>query len=181
MKSELAVDPALWLDEHGDYLFRCASRHGVGRELAEDLVQETLLAGIRGLEGFRGQSSVRSWLTSILRNRLIDHFRKSSREGPQNEVDLDLFFESDGHWRAEQARVNPERHCQFRDLMKVVGVCLDELNERARRIFTLVEFEGMEPCELVESFGLSPENVRVILHRARVKLRACVLKGGIAL
>lgn len=184
MNTQVELDPSCWLEEHGDYLFRCALRQGVSRELAEDLVQETLLAGIRGRSGFRGQASVRSWLTSILRNRLIDHFRKTSREcaqGPGDEIDLDQYFEPDGHWRLRQAQVNPERHCQLRDLMKVVRACLDELNERSRRVFALAEFEGIEPTELAGPFGLSPENVRVILHRARVKLRGCVLKGGIEL
>lgn len=184
MKVELDVDPALWLEEHGDYLFRCALRQGVTRELAEDLVQETLLAGIRGLPGYRGQASVRSWLTSILRNRLIDHFRRTTRETPQglaDEVDLDQYFEVDGHWRVQQARVNPERHCEFRDLMKLVLMCLEELSERSRRLFMLAEFEGVEPIELSEPFGLTSENVRVILHRTRIKLRGCVLKGGVRL
>ena len=184
MKVELEVDPALWLEEHGDYLFRWALRQGTTRELAEDMVQETLLAGIRGLPGYRGQASVRSWLTSILRNRLIDHFRKAVRESPQgpaDEVDLDKYFESDGHWRAQQAQVNPQRRCEFRDLMQLVLTCLQDLSERSRRLFLLAEFEGMEPIELSEPFGLTSENVRVILHRTRIKLRGCVLKGGMRL
>lgn len=178
------TDPALWLDEHGDYLYRFALRYGVGREVAEDLVQETLLAGIQSLPNFRGGSSIRTWLGSILKHRLMDLFRKSARDshpGPTEEVDLDTYFRSDGHWHAHQAEVNPERHCQFRDLMKVVLACLEQLNERSRRVFLLTEFDGLEPSELSEPLALTPENVRVILHRARLKLRGCVLKGGIQL
>jgi RNA polymerase sigma-70 factor (ECF subfamily) len=175
------TDPAEWLDQHGDYLFRYALRQGVTRELAEDILQETMLAGIRGLAGFRQGSSVRTWLVSILRNRLLDHFRKSSRESTQQaeEADLEAYFAANGLWLAQQS--NPERRCQFRDLMKMILLCLGELNERSKRLFLMAEFEGMEPSELAEPFALNPENVRVILHRARIKLRGCLLKGGFSL
>lgn len=119
-----------------------------------------MLAGIRGLAGFRQGSSVRTWLVSILRNRLMDHFRKSSRESTRQaeEADLEAYFAANGHWLAQQS--NPERHRQFRDLMKIL-LCLGELNERSKRLFLMAEFEGMDPSELAEPFALNPENVRV--------------------
>src|SRR5207247_8176213 len=73
-------DPAAWVDEHGDVLYRYALARVRKPDLAQDLVQETFLAAIRGHEKFAGQSSVRSWLCGILKHKLCDYYRKLGRE-----------------------------------------------------------------------------------------------------
>ena len=75
-----AIDPERWIDDHGDVLYRYALARVRKPELAQDLVQETLLAAMRGYEKFGGQSSVRSWLCGILKHKLCDHYRKRDRE-----------------------------------------------------------------------------------------------------
>ena len=80
------IDPTVWVDEHGDYLFRYALMRLRDETLAEDLVQETLLAAIQSLASYGGKSTERTWLTSILKHKLVDFYRKSSRETPLDEI-----------------------------------------------------------------------------------------------
>ena len=81
------MNPECWLDKHGDCLFRYALVRVRKREVAEDLVQETLLAAMRGREKFGGRSSERSWLCGILKHKVSDHFRKLvQHEGNAEEV-----------------------------------------------------------------------------------------------
>jgi RNA polymerase sigma-70 factor (ECF subfamily) len=73
------LDPERWIEEHGDYLFHYAISRLRDPQRAEDLVQEALLAAWKGSERYRGGSTERTWLTGILRNKILDHFRKASR------------------------------------------------------------------------------------------------------
>ena len=80
-------DPDTWLDQHGDSLYRFALVRVRETALAEDLVQETLLAAWRAKDSFAGGSAERTWLIAILKNKLIDHFRRSNRESPMPEME----------------------------------------------------------------------------------------------
>ncbi|MHC4684776.1 MAG: sigma factor, partial [Planctomycetota bacterium] len=79
-------NPERWLEDHGDYLFRYALVRLQDREIAEDMVQETLLAALRAREKFQARSSVRTWLVGILKHKVLDHFRKSYREPPISDL-----------------------------------------------------------------------------------------------
>ena len=80
-------DPERWVDQYGDYLFRFALSRLPDSAVAEDLVQETFLAALHARENFKGRSSVTTWLTGILKHKIIDHFRKESREQPVEDVE----------------------------------------------------------------------------------------------
>src|SRR5438094_6238529 len=82
-------DPERWVDEHGDVLYRFALIRVRKPEVAEDLVQETLLAAVRGYEKFGGRSLERTWLCGILKNKIVDYFRKLGRE--TSFTDLEFF------------------------------------------------------------------------------------------
>ncbi len=104
-----SADPEQWLDAHGDALFAYAMLRVRNQALAEDLVQDTLLAGITGitgLAGFGGKSSERTWLTGILKNRIVDHVRKSSRE-ESYETDI----EDGNEWYGQDHRLH-RRPCR---------------------------------------------------------------------
>ena len=98
-----AIDPELWVDRYGDYLYAFAQSRLVDRTRAEDLVQETFLSALNSMKTFKGRSSERTWLTSILKHKILDHFRKRRREKtledsgvPQD--NLQQFFDDKGHW-----------------------------------------------------------------------------------
>ena len=108
-------DPTQWLARHGDYLYRYALMRVRDETVAEDVVQETLLAGWQGYARFAGRGAERTWLTGILKHKVIDYFRKASREtqfDPEAEARLendDLFRrndEWDGHFNAQLAPID---------------------------------------------------------------------------
>ena len=79
MFDDSALAPETWVDQHGDALYRFALRRVTDPELADDLVQETFLEGLSARSSFTGGSSVRTWLTAILKHKIIDQYRRSGR------------------------------------------------------------------------------------------------------
>jgi RNA polymerase sigma-70 factor (TIGR02943 family) len=187
VKLTLPVDPANWVDEHGDYLFRYAVMRLRDETVAEDCVQETFLSAIRAMDSYGGKSTERTWLTAILKHKIIDHFRKSVREKPisEEEADLstfDVFFNQDGRWKDHwhddfepvDWRVSPEAVLQESEFFRVLHRCLSKLPERVAGVFALREMDGLDTEEICELLSLTASNFWVMMHRARMGLRRCV-------
>ena len=185
--AEWQIDPTVWVDEHGDYLFRYALMRLRDATLAEDLVQETLLAAIQSIKTYGGKSSEKTWLTSILKYKIIDYYRKKGRETPLDETVLDLsefdkLFERadewNGHWNNKLApsdwNMSPEAVFEQREFFEVLQTCMSKLPEKVAGVFTLREMDGLESNEICEILALSASNFWVIMHRARMSLRRCV-------
>ena len=177
--------PDSWLDLYGDILYRFAMARVKSPELAEDLVQDTLVSAIKAYDRFEGRCTVRTWLVDILRNKIIDHFRATSRRGgdaaPLEEelVDTGKYFNSFGIWRRILANWadNPEDILEKRDFYKVFENCLSKLPEQTRKAFLLKmtgEMSSAEACNIME---VSSSNYWVILYRARMSLRECIEKN----
>jgi len=176
-------DASAWLQQHGDALYRYARARVGMRELAEDLVQETLLAALQSRDRFQNRSSVRTWLCSILRHKILDHYRRGevsrraceSEQGTTAEGNLDWFFTSDRLWKdapstwktAEEALIDAE-------FWSVLNGCLGDLPRTLAQVFMLREIEQIEVETLCATLDLSPANLRVRLHRARLLLRDCL-------
>jgi RNA polymerase sigma-70 factor (ECF subfamily) len=180
-------DPSLWVDRHGDYLFRYAMFRLRNSSLAEDMVQETLLAAFQAADTFAGRGSERTWLVGILKHKIIDHFRRISREVSPNEseeqsFEHDEFFrkagEWIGHWDPDYApaewQTNPATLLEQSEFWEVLNRCLSPLPPRIASAFTLREVEGLSSEEICEILGISVNNLWVMLHRARMHLRHCI-------
>ncbi len=175
--SEPGINAESLVAEHGDYLFRYAVSRTGDESFAEDLVQETLLAALRS--GRRsGGSSLRTWLTAILKHKIVDEFRKSVRECQlleDDEFELGQFRE-DGHWKKETAPVAwtscPETEFEKTEFRKVLLESLGKLPRRHAAVFVLREIEEMTTEEICSELNISSSNVWVLLHRARLQLRA---------
>ncbi len=174
-------DPAAWVEEYGTDLLRYALVRVGDRETARDLVQEALLAALRGRTAFAGRSSVKTWLTGILRHKILDHFRTRARNpaAPGADPETESFGE-DGRWRAppEVWAPDPSEEVLRRQFWDALRRCLAELPPRQASAFSLREFEGMETAELCKALGATPTNLWVILHRARLGLRRCLEGSG---
>ena len=101
---KLALDPSIWVDNYGDYLFRYAYSRLRDANSAEEVVQETFLAGVRYAEQFSGKGTEQAWLLGILKRKIIDFVRKRTRQatvsGLEDESDPSAFlFDAKGNWR----------------------------------------------------------------------------------
>lgn len=176
--SRPSADPSGWLERHGTALYRFA-RARLGRsETAEDLVQETLLAGLQSFDRFQGRSSERTWLLSILRRKIVDHYRgrEPNHEESENPSRVPIrFFEDDGHWRNPPARWKGAHEAlEDEEFHQVLAQCLERLPGPLAEAFLLREGEMMDVEPVRETLDVSSATLRVRLHRARLLLRECL-------
>ncbi|MFQ5486231.1 MAG: sigma-70 family RNA polymerase sigma factor [Desulfobacterales bacterium] len=174
-------DPETWVDQYGDYLYRFALMRTKDHTAAEDLVQETFLAALHGQKSFRGHSTVKTWLSAILKHKIVDYLRKKSREKTINNTDLrtetvDRFFHKNGRWkiRPEKWNLDPSKLYEQREFMDMFFKCLSELSERLSQVFMLREVEGYSTKEICNALQISSTNSWVMLYRARMFLRHCL-------
>ncbi len=164
------------------YLLRYASLQLRNPEAAEDAVQETLLAALAaGEAAFGGRSNLRTWLTGILKHKIVDTIRRQSRERPSQEFDpdseseFDALFDSSGHWQEmPDAWEHPEGALQQKQFLGALEACLAALPERTARAFMMREHLGFETPEICKELGISATHCWVTLHRARMALRLCL-------
>ncbi len=184
---EWNIDPAAWVDDHGDYLFRYALVRLRDEVRAEDVVQETLLAALQHLGSYGGRAAERTWLTAILKHKIVDQIRKSCKEVPLEPADTDLsefdpLFERpdefQGHWSDTLSpRIwnrSPEDAVQQDEFFGVLQRCIGKLPERVASVFTLREMNELDTEEICSLLELSTSNFWVMMHRARMSLRRCI-------
>lgn len=180
LAQEQPVGPDEWVDRYGDTLYRFALvRLGSAYE-AEDAVQETFLAAIAGQEQFKGAGSQRSWLITILRRKVIDAMRARSKRRSEEVTESDYdstaaFFDEQGSWRAGSLPVvPPDNALQTQELWHLVRHCLRQLAPQQADVFVLCVIEEMTVEQVCQELDISPSNLWVRLHRARLKLAKCV-------
>jgi RNA polymerase sigma-70 factor (ECF subfamily) len=175
--SSPAID---WLDEHGDALYAYALARVRNPHVAEELVQESLLAALTAAEDFTGRSAQRTWLVGILKHKLIDHLRRQLRERPLPQNDdhdgLQELFDARGRWKVSPASWPDDPHvlverAEFRDVLQR---CLARLPVRTAQVFWLCEAENVQSADLCRRLDITPVNLWAILHRARMGLRKCL-------
>lgn len=175
------LDPETWVDQYGDYLYRFALSRIKDQRAAEDLVQETFLAALRGRKSFKGRSAVKTWLSAILKHKIVDYLRKKSREHVIHNTDaitetVDGFFHENGSWKIQPGKwsLDPSKLYEQHELMDTLFKCLSDLPERLSKIFMLREMEGYSTKEICNALQVSSTNSWVMLHRARMFLRRCL-------
>lgn len=176
----------LW--QHREHLLKFAMLQLRDRAAAEDLVQETLAGAITALERFEGRSSLRTWLTRILLNKIADHARASAREvsidayaSEDDKDDIEAFFRANGRYvEMPQAWDNPDEALTQAQFFEVLELCVSGLSRTAGRVFLLRELMGFTVEEICKELGISASNCAVLLHRSRIRLRACLEKRWFA-
>lgn len=163
-------------------LLRIASVQLRDRHLAEDVVQETLVAALDSIESYAGRAKVKTWLVGILKFKIIDAIRARSR-APRNisdlgaEIttdDLDRLFDETGTWRVKPRDWDPGYDLRQREFDRVLENCLRKLPDLSAQVFTLreiFEIDADEVCRLVE---VTRNHLNVLLYRARMSLRGCL-------
>lgn len=174
-----ATNPDQWVDAYADSLFRYALTRLRQRADAEDVVQETLLAALRAHRTFRGDSAERTWLIGILRHKIVDRIRIAARE---------MLFEplpiNDGEdWGSSKNRWphppkswsgDPARLSENVEFWQQVRNCFSALPALQAQVFALRTFDDLSADDICKQVGVTATNLWVLLHRARLRLRACL-------
>ncbi len=182
--SKTRHNPESWLEEHGDYLYSYAMSRLREPETAEEMVQDTLLAALQSLNKFAGNCSERTWLVSILKHKIIDHYRRSSRRANVENIDAlvaepEESFQAEGEWQGHWKNgagpldwgSDPYRELEKNEFWLAFEACLAELPPRLARVFTLREIEAHSSSEVCAILNITESNLWVMLHRARTQLR----------
>jgi RNA polymerase sigma-70 factor (ECF subfamily) len=176
-----SLDPEVWLTQHGDYLYRFAFARVKDPSVAEDLVQETLLAALTARKNFERRSAVRTWLSAILKHKIVDYLRKKVREQSTENLEavgdsIDSLFDSKGQWKVRPGKwqSNPMKIYEQQEFLDILYACLAKLPARLAKAFLMREMEELDTHEICKALDVSPTNSWVMLYRARMRLRRCL-------
>ncbi len=171
------------IETHRRYLMRVAQLQLREREVAEGVVQDTRVAALAGAQGFDGRSSLKTWLTGILKHKIVDAIRRRAKAPvPLSAIDdegsiddFDAVFRADGGWETPPADWgDPEAALGERQFFDVMEFCLEKLPPQTGRVFMMREVMGLETDEICKELSITANNLWVILYRARMALRACL-------
>jgi RNA polymerase sigma-70 factor (ECF subfamily) len=179
------------LEAHRGYLLRVARLQLRDEALAEDVVQETLLAALSG-GGFSGRSSLKTWLTGILKHKIVDAIRRKQREplatagfgdldAELDIEDFDALFRANGAWDAPPSDWgDPEAALAGSQFLDVMDFCLEKLPPNTARAFVMREVLELETAEICKELAITANNLWVMLYRARMALRQCLEQNWFA-
>ena len=181
MQSEKATR---WVEEYGDLLYKYTIPRVHDTGIAKDLVQETFLAAWRNIDNFRGDMSEKNWLFTILKNKIIDHFRKSHTRLTSHYAgiaDEESYFDETGHW-AKSAYpkdwgVEADYKIHQKEFLSILEKCKSKLKHAQNAVFTMKYFEGVESEAICKELDITASNYWVLLHRAKLHLRSCLEKN----
>ncbi|HMP77633.1 MAG TPA: sigma-70 family RNA polymerase sigma factor [Kiritimatiellia bacterium] len=178
------VDPDRWVELYADYLYRFAIVRVRDHHTARDLVQDTLLAGLKARDRYQGAAAERTWLTGILKNKIVDYYRRGRREALLGDLvddtaDSPLAFNERGHWQSgpttpKEWSEEQVAHMDRPEFWRRFEDCAEKLPEQTRRAFVMREVDGLETEEICAALSISPQNFWTIMHRARASLRRCL-------
>ena len=183
-KESNVVDPEQWVDAYGDYLYRYALMRLKNPTTAEDVVQETFLAGVKNLEKFDGRVDIKYWLRGILRNKVVDYIRKAVREDVVEDAEArdimdNFWFKYSGLPARDPApwEFDPHNDFEKREFWRALKECMAKLKGPTQTAFSLKMLEGTSSEEVCKILDITPNNLWVMMHRARLQLKKCLEKN----
>jgi len=180
LEEKQQLNPEKWVGLYADYLFNYTIKRVDNHEVSKDLIQETFYAALKAVPSFKGLASERTWLVSILKRKIIDHYRKvnSAKGKAEVRVNFHQSGEQEGDWIQERV---PAKWPSFSDynleqmeLSDTLRMCIDNLPEKYAIVFKMKTIQEMETEDICKELDISSSNLWVIIHRARTQLRACM-------
>ncbi|MEO9531193.1 MAG: sigma-70 family RNA polymerase sigma factor [Crocinitomicaceae bacterium] len=177
-KTEQTIDTSLWVDDYSDMLYNFAVTRVSDHELAKDLVQDTFVSALKALDSFQGKSTVKTWLFSILKRKIIDQWRKNdtrktkpmSSLGTDSEEGEAKILERQNKGAVSEIEVNFEN----KELRAAIMGCIQDLPEKWKGIVIDKLVEEQDSEEVCKEHEITASNLWVIVHRAKVQLRDCL-------
>ena len=175
------LDPSQWIELHGDYLYAYAMKRMRDAEGAEEVVQETFVAGLRAADQYSGKGNERAWLLGILKRKIIDVYRARQRQTALAEDSepgdpTTLLFDQRGHWRSDARLLGtvPEGRTLTDEFWTAFQKCLGGLPKKQADVFSMREIDAISSENICKELEISPSNLWVLLHRARLGLASCL-------
>jgi RNA polymerase sigma-70 factor (ECF subfamily) len=170
------------IEDNYKYLYGYAYRYFKSSERVEDLVQETFLAATEGIKKFEAKSSPRTWLTGILRHKILDAIKAKQKESREISIEdegvIAECFDKNEHWTAEAGPLawgsSPDSILKQKQFLITLESCMSKLPEKVKQIFLLREVEGYSRDEISGKTAQTSTNIGVILYRARALLQQCL-------
>lgn len=180
--SDHLLDPDNWVDLYADYLFNYAIGRVNDSELAKDLVQETFIAGLKSAKNFKGDAAERTWLVSILKRKVIDHYRRINSKKGKAEIRINYSSdEDDGNWLesrvADPFSKDGGSIIENRELGLAIQDCISKLPKKQASVFKMKTIQGMNTEDICNILEINPSNLWVMIHRARTALMSCLNKN----
>jgi RNA polymerase sigma-70 factor (ECF subfamily) len=172
--SKSEFEPAQWVSRYGDYLYSLAVLKVNDTATAEDLVQETFMAAIKAKGTYRGDSSEKTWLVSILNNKVIDYYRKKDvlKNATTYLSETEESFTENRDWT-----IYADDSLNQMEFQKVIQFCIQKMPPRLIPVF-IARFLDQEESELIcKVLDISPSNYWVMIHRAKILMRSCLEKN----
>lgn len=177
------INPNKWIDLYSDYLFNYTISRVSDSEIAQDLVQDTFLAGLKSMKNFKGEASERTWLVSILKRKIIDHYRKINSKKGKAEVRMSYNSdsESEGDWLEERVAdpfdKTAEDSIENTELGSAIQNCLEKLPQKQAEVFEMKTILNYETEAICNELDITASNLWVIIHRARTAMASCLEKN----
>jgi RNA polymerase sigma-70 factor (ECF subfamily) len=171
-----------WVNTYSNQLLGFAISRVKDERLAKDLVQETFISAWKNIEQYNGEASVKTWLTTILKNKIIDHYRKAATRLTDSfdghGADRDIFFDDADHWTKAQYpqefSINSNSSVEKKEFYAILATCRKKLKAIQDAVFSLKYLDGMDSETICKELNISPSNYWVLIHRAKVQLRGCI-------
>ncbi len=188
-KLETGTAPHLWVGLYADYLYAFARQRIEDEDLARDLVQDTFLAALEGRDRFKGLSMERTWMVSILKFKIIDAYRKNASikqkavylDDVNNAGDVNNFFEENGHWKQKfqpfEIGIEDASAIENQEFEMILKRCMEKLPKLWSAVFKMKHLDDEGSPAICAALKISSSNFWVIMHRAKLSLRSCLIKN----
>ena len=177
------INPNNWVKLYSDYLYNYTITRVNNHEIAQDLISETFMAGLKSMKNFKGEASERTWLISILKRKIIDHYRKINSNKGKAEVRINFSNseDSEGDWLEERVSDpfdgNAEAAMENTELGSAIQNCLSKLPAKQANIFEMKTILNYDTETICNELNITASNLWVIIHRARTAMASCLEKN----
>lgn len=165
-----------WVNEYADDLYQYTFQRVRDKPTAMDIVQEVFLSAWKNFESYRKDAAIKTWLLSILKNKIIDYYRSTVHSSTGDSGWS--YFDSQEHWTEESAPVEwnaGQVHKMEQDeFFRILAQCKDKLQQLQKMVFAMKHIDDMKSDEICRLLNITASNYWVIMHRAKVQLRACL-------
>ena len=179
MKNNL--NPSKWIELYGDYLYTFAKMRVSNDDLAQDLVQDTFFSALKAKDNFQGKASEKTWLVSILKNKIIDHYRKTglkdsegNRIAGKRSVSIDNFFR-EGEWsdnaRPKNWNSDVNQPIESKEFFEIFNKCVGNLKGKGAIAFKMKYIDQEKSEDICKALNITSSNYWVLIHRAKAAIQ----------